>query len=422
MRILPTWQRVFCLFCLLACISGCTGGSSPEPTTSEVLGVEDTEIRIGSSLALSGHAQYLGKQTLRGALCYIKYINDSGGVHGRQIRMIAYDDAYDPPKCVANTQRLIIEDQVFALSCYVGTPTTVKILPMVQDAQIPLIGMFTGANALRSPFKRYLINVRASYYQETEAAVKHLVEDLGLRKIAVFYQYDAYGFDGLTGTELALRRYDLQPVARGTYIRGTMDIDEGLHRIMNSGAEAVVMIGTYDPCAKFIQEAVRQGFCPLFYNVSFVGAEELARRLEEQQRAMVILSQVVPMPHHAETKGEPDNPDYIDLLHKYYPQEKPNFIGQEGFFNAKVLVEGLRRAGRNLTREKFLNAIESIRNFPLADELSVSFSPDDHQGLDRVYFFRLDNGRFTLVKDWEKIGREFAGRQPQGPDAGGYQP
>ncbi len=166
---------------------------------------------------------------------------------------------------------------------------------MGNEVRIPLVGMFTGANALREPVNRYLINIRASYYQETGATVRYLVEDLGIRRIGVFYQYDTYGFDGLRGTELALRGYDLVPVATGTYIRGTLAVDEGLQRIMAAQAEAVVMIGTYEPCANFIRQAKSNGYRPVFSNVSFVGADELARILGDQAEG-VIVTQVVPPP------------------------------------------------------------------------------------------------------------------------------
>lgn len=370
-------------------------------------GVSDSEIRVGASLPLSGHAQYLGIQTLRGAMAYLNHVNEQGGVHGRKISLVAYDDAYDPPRCLANTQKLIIEDQVFALSCYVGTPTTVKIIPLVDQAAIPLVGMFTGANDLRVPFNRYLINVRPSYYKETEEAVRHMVEDLGLSKIAVFYQYDAYGFDGLTGTELALKHYGLAPIAKGNYIRGTDHVDEGLDKIASSGAEAVVMIGTYEVCATFVHKARDMGFDPLFYHVSFVGAEELARRLEGEEGALVLMSQVVPPPLtdlHGEGR---EAADFADLLARYYPQDKPNYVGLEAFLNAKVLVEGLRRAGPELTREKFIDAIESMKDYALVQGISVSFSPADHQGLDQVYFTRLVNGSFAPIQDWADLRQDL---------------
>lgn len=392
---------IFCLLCLLV---GCQPSGESEAPEALSPGVSAQEILLGSSLALQGHASFLGTQTLRGALSYLNHINAQGGVHGRTVKVISYDDSYDPPLCLANTQRLIIEDQVFALFCYVGTPTTVKVLPMIEEARIPLLGMFTGANALREPFNRFLINVRASYYQETGAAVQHLVDDLGLKKIAVFYQYDAYGFDGLTGTELALKRFNLAPVTGGSYNRGTLDVEDGLNKIISSGAEAVVMIGTYDPCAKFIRLAHAQGFRPLFYLVSFVGADELARRLENQQGITVVMSQVVPPPDHWDPSPLLTGPDgYVTLLKHHFPNDQPNFVGFEGFINARVLVEGLRRAGADLTRERFIDAIESIRELSLGPDVTIAFSASDHQGLDRVHFTQLENGQFSLIRDWAEI-------------------
>jgi ABC-type branched-subunit amino acid transport system substrate-binding protein len=237
--------------------------------------------------------------------------------------------------------------------------------------------------------------------------VKHLVEDLKLAKIAVFYQYDAYGFDGLTGMELALKELGLTPVARGSYARGTLDVEEGLSRIAASGAESVVMIGTYEPCAKFIKLSAQQGYRPVFYTVSFVGAEELARRIDTADLT-VIMSQVVPPlegPESPELLGTAV--EYVRLLKQYFPEEKPNFVGLEGYLNARVLVEGLERAGRDLTREGFIDAIESIKGFPLLPDTTLSFDKTDHQGLDRVYFTRLHEGSFVLVEDWAAIRKSL---------------
>lgn len=304
-----------------------------------------------------------------------------------------------PPRCVANTQKLIVQDKVFCLFCYVGTPTTLKILPLAEDAKIPVVGMFTGANALREPLKRYLINVRASYYQETGAAVRYLVEKIKLSKIAVFYQYDTYGFDGLRGTEIALKPYGLVPVATGSYIRGTLDVEEGLEKIMASGAQAVMMIGTYEPCAKVIRLARSKGVDAVFYNVSFVGADELARILGDTDE-QIIVTQVVPPPEVFETDTSLwGTREYIDLLKKYYPLDSPNFVSLEGYINAKVLVEGLKRAGRDLDRETFINAIETIRQLDLGIANPLSFNSQDHQGLERVYFTYLKNGKFVWLND-----------------------
>lgn len=403
-------RRLLCILPILIIalwgLSGCNATDESAGKEKHTPGVSDTEIRLGSSLALTGHAGYLGTQTLRGAQAYLQHINDNGGVHGRRIIIDAKDDSYDPPRCLANTQNFIIDNNVFALFCYVGTPTTVKVLPLVEEARVPLIGMFTGANGLRQPYNRYVVNIRASYYQETEAAVQHLVKDLGIRRIAVFYQYDAYGFDGLIGTELALKRFGLEPVARGSYIRGAPNVAEGLAKIRTSGAEAVVMVGTYAACARFVNMAHDHNYNPVFYNVSFVGAEEMARRIGAYKQPTVLMSQVVPPPS---TIG-PDQgaaSEYVALLKRYFPDDTPSFVGLEGFLNARILVEGLIKAGPNLTREKFIDAIESIRDFELGPGMSITYGPGDRQGLESIYFTKLENGRFLPFDDWQGLKQEL---------------
>ncbi len=389
-------RNIFAILLLVCVAAACTATKDEEAAALQVPGVTDTQILIGSSLALGGHASYLGRQTMSGAMAYLKHLNDQGGIHERRIEVIAYDDQYDPPRCLLNTQRLIIEDNVFALFCYVGTPTTVKIIPMVEEARIPLVGMFTGANALREPLHRYIVNVRASYYQETAALVELLVRRMALDKVAVFYQYDAYGFDGLVGTELALKQHGLAPVAKGSYVRGNLRVEDGLEKIMASGAEAVVMIGTYEPCAEFIKMARSRNFNPVFGNVSFVGGAELARRLGDVGEG-VIVTQVTPPPETGDKLWGVR--EYAELLEKYYPGSEPNFVGLEGYLNARVLAEALKRAGRNLNRERFLDAIESIKDYDLGIANTLSFSPTDHQGLEKVYYTRIQNGVLKLIAD-----------------------
>jgi branched-chain amino acid transport system substrate-binding protein len=379
-------------------ISACE--RAPKTVLGPVHGVTDNEILIGSSLALEGHAGYLGTQTLRGALSYINFINEQGGIHGRKIRLIAYDDGYDPHRCVFNTQKLINEDKVFVLFNYVGTPTSVKIIPIVEEARIPLLGLFTGANALRDPFKRYIFNVRASYYQETAAMVNHLVEDLDMRRIAVFYQYDEYGFDGLRGTEIALNAYGLVPVATGSYTRGTMDVEDGLGRIISADAQAVIMIGTYDPSSRFISLAKSKGFDPIFLNVSFVGSEELARKLGKEGDG-VIVTQVVPPPD--ERVLLPAAEEYAQLLARYFPEHATTFAGFEGFINAKILMEGLRRAGNQPTREDLIDALETLDTYFVGIGAKISFGPNDRQGIDQVYFTRIENGRVVMFTDLKNL-------------------
>jgi branched-chain amino acid transport system substrate-binding protein len=357
-------------------------------------GVTPSEILIGSSLALGGHASFLGIQYLHGAMCLIEQINEEGGIHHRRIRVIAYDDGYDPPRCVANTERLIHKDKVFALFCYVGTPTSVKIIDIVEENKIPLLGLFSGADKLRFPFRHYIFNVRSSYYQETNAVVRYFVEEKGLRRIAVFYQYDDYGLDGLKGTQIALQKYGLSPVAAGSFIRGTLEIEEALDKIQASKAQAVIMIGTYSPCAKFIKEARARGFNPLFHNVSFVGADKLVEELGAAGEG-VLITQVVPPP--TQRILLPASEQYSRLLSQYYPQDVPNFVSFEGFVNARILVEAIRRAGRDITREGFIRALESIRDHYVGIGAVINFGPHDHQGMDDVYLTEVRNGRLQLL-------------------------
>ena len=386
--LLPLGLLLFCL------VSGCSGPAEQEVAVVETPGVSANEILLGSSLALSGHASFLGTQTLHGALCYLRAVNEAGGVHGRSIKVIAYDDGYDPPRCLENTQKLIVEDKVFALFCYVGTPTSVKIIPLVQEARLPLVGLFSGAQILRTPFQRYIVNIRASYYQETGAVVKKLVESVGLKKFAVFYQYDDYGFDGLTGTQIALKKYGLTPVATGSYRRGSVEVEQALEQILPSGAEGVIMVGTYDPCAKFIRLAKSRGFHPIFHCLSFVGGDELAKKLGRDGEG-VIVTQVVPPP--TETLLLDAAEEYTRLLARYYPEDKPNYVGFEGYMNGRVMVEGLKRAGRDLTRENFIDAIETIQNYSLGIANPLNFSAQDHQGLEKVYFTQIRGGKLELV-------------------------
>jgi branched-chain amino acid transport system substrate-binding protein len=384
-------------------MAGCESDRPENPTGSAGAGVSDTEILIGSSCPLSGHASFLGTKIVHGVQSYLNYVNDQGGINGRKIRLITYDDAYDPAQCITNTQRLINEDRVFALTSYVGTPTAVKVIPMVQEAKVPLVGIFSGARALREPFQRYIINIRASYFEETGRLIDNFVQHFGITHVAIFYQYDDFGFDGLSGTEIALRKHGLEPVAKASYVRGSMDVENAAELIGSSDAEAVVMIGTYGPCAKFVRLVKQRKSTMIFHAVSFVGAEELVKILGPEAEG-IIITQVVPPPW--ETVLLPAADKYTNLLSRYFPEEQPSFVGFEGYINAVVLVEGIKRAGRDLTREGLIGSIEGIHQFSLEIANTLTYSPADHQGLRHVYFTRIKDGKPALITKWEQIKKD----------------
>lgn len=363
-------------------------------------GVTDTEILLGSASVLEGPANFLGTQTNHGFMTYLNYVNEvEGGVNGRKLKLIALNDSYEPLPCVQATQKLINEEQVFILANYVGTPTSVKAQPVWTNAKIPVTGFFTGAETLRTPFNRYNIHIRASYYQEAAAIVDAFVKQLGFKKIAVFYQYDAFGEAVKKGTEIALEKYGMAPVAYGSFERNTLNVEEGLAKIKDSQPEGIVMVGTYSPLAKFVKEARKAGLTKtVIHTVSFVGPEVYAKELGDTTDRVVV-TQVMP-PYDESTL--PAVVQYKELLAKYYPNDKPNFVSLEGFIDAKALVEGLKRSGKNLTREGYIDAIETMKNFDLGG-IVVTYGANDHAGQDEVYYTQIINGKFSEIKDWRSF-------------------
>ncbi|MFH0984807.1 MAG: ABC transporter substrate-binding protein [Candidatus Omnitrophota bacterium] len=374
-----------------------------DPTQTQ--GITDTEILLGNSSPQSGHAQHLGTHYLRGAMVFFEDLNSRGGILGRKIRVISYDDQYDPSHCVLNTQKLIGQDKVFALFNYVGTPTTIKISPIVEESKIPLVGVFSGADVLRNPVKKYIFNIRSSYSMEVDQTVMHCVDDLGFKKLAVFYQNDAFGIDVLKGIETALKRYKLKPVVTESYERGTLNVERAAKSILTSGADAVIMAGLYSPCSKFVRLMKDAGSSMIFFSSSFVGAEEFAKELGEKDSTGVIISQVVPPPSF-DVLSTVRN--YKKLSKRYFPESQPDIVALEGFVNAKVIAEGLKRAGKDLSREKFVQALESLHDYSGGIGNPIDFSESNHSGLSYVFFTRIKNGDLVFFDDWQEIKNEMA--------------
>jgi ABC-type branched-subunit amino acid transport system substrate-binding protein len=332
---------------------------------------QSARIVLGQSAALSGPAAQLGLQMNQGARIHFDAINAAGGINGRTIELRALDDGYEPDRCLANTDKLIGDD-VFALFGYVGTPTCLAALPHVTNASVPFFGPFTGAEALRAPLNRLVFHVRASYFDETALIVNQLTS-LGLTKIAVFYQNDAYGQTGLDGVKRALKVRQLEPAALGTVERNSTDVALAVKQIVARQPEAVIQISAYKSCAAFIRAARKAGYGGTFYNVSFVGTQALADELGKEARGIMV-SQVMPYPFSTTTAIARE---YRDAVSKAGNGASPNYSSIEGYVAAKVLAEGLRRAGRNPTRETLIAGLESIQNTNFGD-FNVHFGPHDH--------------------------------------------
>jgi ABC-type branched-subunit amino acid transport system substrate-binding protein len=336
-------------------------------------GVTPTTIVIGQSAAFSGPAQALGNDMRAGALAYFQSVNAAGGINGRKIELRTLDDGYEPDRAAANTKKLI-DDGVFLLFGYVGTPTSNASKPIFTAARVPFVGPFTGAESLRNPVNRYIFNVRASYFDETEKIIGQLVGQT-LDRIAVFYQNDDYGKAGLAGVERAMQKRNLKIVATGTVERNTVDVAAAVAAIGKTDPQAVVMISAYKSVAAFIKAMRAAGHSPQFMNVSFVGSKALAQESGPAGRGVGI-TQVVPFPWNVAT---PVVKEYQQLYTASSKKDDYSFTSLEGFLSAKVLVEGLRRAGPDLTREKFIAAMENMRDVDVGGFL-ISFSPTNHSG------------------------------------------
>ena len=336
-------------------------------------GITERQVVVGQFAAFSGAAAQLGQRMRAGIEVHFNAVNAQGGVNGRQLKLVTRDDGYEPEQAKAAVKALIDEDKVFALVGSVGTPTGIAAVPILTQAAVPLVGMFTGAQALREPFNRQVFHVRASYFDETERIVQHLTT-LGMKKIAVFYQNDSYGKAGLDGVERALAKRQLKAVATATVERNTTDVAKALQVIMAAAPEAIVQISAYKSCAAFIKQARAKSYGGQFFNVSFVGSKALADELGDAGNGVVI-SQVVPFPY---IPSSPIVREYQQRMTQA-GQKELDFSSLEGYLTAKVFVEGLRRAGRNPTRESLIAGLETMREFDMGGFM-INYGPKNHMG------------------------------------------
>ena len=350
-------------------------------------GVTDKEIHLGQSCALSGPAEALGTGMRAGLNAYFAQLNASGGINGRTVKITSLDDGYEPDQAIANTRRLIEQEQVFLLIGEVGTPTSKAVVPMTEKAGVPFFGPFTGAGFLRDPAKK-IINVRGSYDQEMERLAQYLVDEMGFSKIACFYQNDGYGQVGLAGITSALKKRNMELVATGTYERNTTAVKSGLLQVRKAKPEAVVMVGAYKPCAEFIKLAKKAGMKDTVYcNISFVGTKALKEALGKDGEGCII-SQVVNFPWNAEL---PLVKEYQEAMKKYQPDQEFDFVSLEGYMVGKLFGMIASQVNGELTRDKFMAVAETKGSFDLGG-VTLKYGPGDHQGMDQIFLTSIVNG------------------------------
>ena len=375
-------------------------GSALRTPGQSAPGVSDKEILIGSCSALEGPSHFLGQQTVTGAKAYFDAINEEGGVNGRKLKLITMDDSYDPAKTEACFDHLMTE-RVFALGFFVGTPTAVKYIPMAESSKVPLIGLFTGAQALYTPLRHWVVSVRASYFDETREQVEGLWKTLGYKKIGVIYPEDAFGTAVLDGVKAALKEHGTEPIATGSYQRQTSQVGGAIDAVRGANPEAVVVVGPPNTVAPILKQSHEKGWKPLFLTVSFVGTDELISQAGADADGVVV-TQVVPPYYLTDLKSVAL---YRRALKTYFPSEEPNFVSLEGFVDAMVMVEGLKRAGKELTREGLIRAIESIHELDLGlgPQLKLNYSARSHKGFDHVIPSVVRGGRAVPFTDWATV-------------------
>lgn len=343
-------------------------------------GVYDDHILFGQSAAFEGPAAALGLGMREGILAAFNEANAAGGVKGRKLELVTYNDGYEPESAIANTRRLIDDEKVFALVGEVGTPTSSAAQPIATEAGVPFIGPFTGAGFLRNPDLTNVVNIRGSYDQETEAWIEHLTSDLDIKRIAILYQDDSFGRAGLSGVQTAMQKRGMKLVAEGTYERNTTAVKMSLLAIRKADPEAVVMVGAYKPCAEFIKLARKLGMKSLFINISFVGSNALAKELGADGEGVVI-SQVVPFP---EDGGLPLVAQYLAAMKAMDPSAEPGFVSLEGYMVGALVIQVLQKMPGEVTREGFLSTLTMVGTFDLGG-VTLTFGPGDNQGMDSVF-------------------------------------
>jgi ABC-type branched-subunit amino acid transport system substrate-binding protein len=351
-------------------------------------GVNAGRILIGQSASLTGTTAEVGRQMRDGALAYLETVNRLGGINGRKIELITLDDAGQTKVGEANTKKLIEENKVFLLFGYTGRNTSEAALPIIDAANIPFFGAATGGESIHGTFNRNVFNVRASYTLETQALVNYLVST-GQKKMGMIYHKDDLKKSNLKMTEDAAAMHNVKLMGSAAVERNSAEVKDAVAVISKLNPDAVICNAAVKPLGEFVRQMRKAGATSQFLSVSFVGSP-IVKELGSEA-AGVIMAQVVPLPTKIRI---PVVAEYQKALASLDPKAEYSFSGLEGFISAKVLVEGLKRTGKNLTRPKFIKAMEAIHDLDVGDYF-VSYSPTNHNGSKYVDITVINkDGRF----------------------------
>ena len=361
-------KRIHCLLAGMACFLAASLGHAAQGVTSE-------SITLLQTADLSGTRAALVKELNTGWHAYLAHVNAQGGVHGRKVILRSEDDGYAVEKTRQIVTERLLRDDIFAVVSTIGTANAAATLPLLKAAGVPLVAPFSGAEELRRAGGRNVFHIRASYAQEVDKMVEHVLT-LGLRRVAVFYDDDAFGQDVLKAAEAALASRGLQLAAQGRVARGSSDVSEAVQRIAGASPQVVICGSFGKSLVAFVGQMKSNGKAPSFYALSFFPAGPSIAQLGADARGISV-TQVMP---RADSVGSPLVREFQLLLNRHAPGSKATAISLEGYVTAKVTVEGLRRAGPQPTRERFILALESLREFDLGS-LRLTYGPKERAGL-----------------------------------------
>ncbi len=364
---------------------------------------ESSVLKLGQSAAFSGPAGELGKELRLGIEAALFEANQQGGINGKRVVLSHHDDGYEPVRAIRNTRALIEDERVFALIGAVGTPTSRAVVPIAEEAGVPYVAPFTGAQFLRNTDRfSSVVNFRASYRQEIDEMVDRLMEDRGIDRIGILYQNDSFGRSGHENLISSLKRFDLEPTGIGTYERNTTAVKTAVLDLMRANPQAVIIVGAYQPAAAAILWSYQLGFEPLFINISFVGSRALAKQLGKSGYE-VFVTQVVPDFRNTELRVAQS---YLSALEAVSPGAEPGYNSFEGYIAAKMLLSAISDCSEPLTRDCVFEQFRKTESMDIHG-LSLTFGPGDNQGSEEVYLTALNSdGRFTPVETLNEDPRE----------------
>ena len=359
---------------LLAMAAARAANPTPPGAAAQGRNAPPPPLLLGQSAPFSGPSGQLGQEYREGAEAWFDEVNRRGGIHGRPIRLLSRDDRYEPALTLRNTRQLLEDHRVLALFGYVGTPTSKVVLPLVEREGIPFVAPLSGAQTLRQPLRATLFHLRAGYQAEIDRLVDALVRD-ARHRIAVVAQNDAFGDDGLAASERALARHGLKPVATAKVERNSSQVGSAAARIAAARPNGVIVVAAYPGSAALSRDLRRRRSTAQLMNVSFVGTRGLQDALPGGEASGIGISQVVPFPWN---RRLPVVAEYQRLMQRQSPMASFGFTSLEGFLAARMVTEGLERAGPRPSREALMRGLESIRQLNLGG-FALDLGPKDRE-------------------------------------------